>query len=277
MSLNFEKGVQVSPQLIEFFIDDMLENLISFLTPEQFFNVCLKYNFTCNSDDQTYNASFQSKYSIMNYYILAMNKYFSYDEITTKQYQNFVNMASEEINTGRISPQNMSRTLANILFQFTTPLYSFFQACPLGYDSDIDAHLSLLPPLIRYYVLSDLYGQIAVKIATGEPIDINHAVSVIDRLNLAILKISDSQTAFNWVNENSDLFTYLDMYDTCMSKVHAFANRPVDYTTFNETLPFYNKNWRLPYDTDSRQIFTNIVEFYYNSPRHAAMLLVSDL
>lgn len=277
MSFNFEKGIEVSPQIIESFIDDMVKNIMISLPREQFFNVCAKYNFTFNSNNQKIDIDFPAKYAIMNYYILAMNKYFSFDEISITQYQNFVNMASQEISTGKISTQNMLCSLIRILFQFTTPLYNFFQAYPLGNDRDIDNHLSLLPPIIRYYVLSDLYDQIAVKLVTGEPIDVNQATAVVDKLTLVIIKISDSQTAFNWLTENFDLLVHLGVYNACMSKVHIFANHTTDYTTFSEALPFHDKNWGLACDTDARRIFTYIVDFYYNSSSHAALLLASDL
>ncbi len=277
MSFDFEKGIQVSPQLINFFIDDMVESLITSLPPEQFVKAYAKYNFILNKNTETVDVSFRSKFLIMNYYILAMNEYFSCNETFTTQHQNFVNMVNEEICAGRISNHNMSRSLIRILFQFTTPLYSFFQSYPVGYDSDIDRHLSLLPPIIRYYVLSDLYGAIAVKMITNAPVDINEAAAVVDRLILAIIKISDSQTATKWINENYDLLVHIDMYDICMSRTYAFANRPVEYTTFSEALPFHDRNWSLPCDTDARRTFTSIVDFYYNSSQHAALFLASDL
>lgn len=270
----FEKGVNLPIAEVVNLVNDMLANMMGQLSEEEVDLVHEKLNI---APEEGKPLDFGTIFRILNCYTKAMDTAYNYNDEIAKGYQNFVAWASDEKITENKDPQHEIKCFVRFISNFTSPLMEYFSKFPLGIDREISNHLSLLPPIIRYFVLSEIYGSIAVQIVSGKDVNVDYAMLVIDKYSLAILKTCDATKAMEWVEKNKFVLDSVDMYQICTQKIEALSSTPVEYSTFSQAYATFSTKWRLPDDTEPRKVFTDRVRFYYNSPRYAADILLSEI
>lgn len=284
----FQKDINVPSDLILKFTNDMFRNLLNQI-PEE--NISKAFDYLgIEIDPITNNPKIESDvfFKVLNYYIKSMESLFKINPVIVDDYKKFQDMIeSKDI---EFLNQNMLKILERLVAYFTDPLHTFFYVNNFGSDTDVMNHFSLLPPIIRYYVLSDLYTPIAIQGIKGEAINLELIVNITDKLVLSILKISDQNTTLEWIDKNIYILKGINletpvpdlnmtMYDSCVRKVNTLANNnnSIKYDTFGEAYPHYKNNWRLGSDIQQRVAFSNIVKFYYMSPIYASKMLLNDM
>lgn len=168
-------------------------------------------------------------------------------------------------------------------------LINYFEVYEFGSRNDVMYSFSMLPPIIRYKVLSFLYEK--------DPDN----VAVIDKLVLAILKAFDADGANAWIEEKEcelrqkstmakelkdsimqefedeeereeaiallEMIGPQNMYELCKRKVETVGNaieqRGPLYLDFESALPVYKENGVLEGDELEIQEFNDIMEFLY--------------
>ncbi|MFI3231305.1 MAG: hypothetical protein R3Y29_07155 [bacterium] len=287
IEVKFKRDIEVPNDLILKFTNDMFSNLLNQMSVE---NKMKAFDYLgINIDPNTNTPQIQGDVflKVLNYYIKAMENLFNLNPVIVENYREF----QEILETKDLDflNQNMSKILERLVSYFTDPLHTFFYVNNFGRDRDIMNHFSLLPPLIRYYVLSDLYTPVAIQGIKGEAIDLDLITNVSDRLVLAILKISDQDTTLDWIDKNIYILQGINLaspvpnlnmtlYNSCVNKVLALANNiKLQYNTFTEAYPHYKNNWKLDDSTPQRENFSKLVKFYYMSPLYAASELLNEM
>lgn len=164
--------------------------------------------------------------------------------------------------------------------------YVFFKKYKFGSNPEILTSFSLLPPLLRYIVLSHLFEI--------EPDNI----SIIDKLALATLKAFDLETAEDWIEEHRSDFSGMsamteeakkqciaqlgpeigaavigatpNMYDSCREKVHTLNNhfdKKISYDSFETALKGYKEYGHVNGDTTEVVEFNSLMEFIFMGRR----------
>lgn len=167
-------------------------------------------------------------------------------------------------------------------------LINYFEVYEFGSRNDVLYSFSILPPIIRYKVLSFLYEKNPDNIV------------IIDKLVLAILKAFDADEANAWIEEREcelrqkgtmtkemrdsimqeygekegekviailEMIGSQNMYELCKRKVEMVGNvieqRGPLYLDFESALPVYKENGILEGDEPEIQEFNDIMEFLY--------------
>ena len=178
----------------------------------------------------------------------------------------------------------------------------FFKRFPFGQNQDIVSSFSILPPIIRYKALNELYLQ-----------DPENTI-VIDKLTLSILKAFSADKAKEWVDEhkssleqmhyNDDfsLDAYKNMiaehgvffanavismvaqqrtetvYDICMDKVLKLSqsNWSPLYNSFETALTYYKNNGVVSGDSKEVEEFNALMSFVYMGRKEDADALKKE-
>lgn len=174
-------------------------------------------------------------------------------------------------------------------------LIDYFEKYEFGTNGNIMFVFSILPPIIRYKVLTFLYEKHPDNIA------------VIDKLVLAMLKAFDTKTATDWVEVNKeelskkpiypdnainkvveqdpDLAIILmaidlsNMYQLCTDKIEkvgtSIQNNGLTYSNFEDALPYYRQLGIVQGDTEDIKEFNDIMEFLYMGRQEREVLCSS--
>lgn len=167
--------------------------------------------------------------------------------------------------------------------------YLFFQKHPFGSNQQIMHSFSILPPIIRYITLKELYPK-------------DHAnIDVIDKLSLATLKAFSLDEALAWLDQNKETLSRLssvteaarqqfiavfgpeqgnaiadqsdDMYTMCRSKViqvaASRASGGISYDSFETALKYYREHGVVEGYTDDVKEFNDLMEFVYCGRKEA--------
>ncbi len=268
----FEKGVGISPMLVVGFINDMVSNMVNQLSDEQ---VDKMYDSFGLKEGERF--SFAEIFRILNFYTLAMDEAYSYNDEYSKNYQAFVDWAIEQSKAPDAQPQHDIQSFMKFIFNLTSPLQEYFATYTFGGDRDVVNHLSLLPPIVRYFVLAELYGKMAVQIVSGQEVDSDYARNLMDRYSLAILKTTDPEIAQDWVEKNKFVLDQFDMYNICTDKIRVLGEKTVEYTTFSQAYPVYKQKWQLGEGSQEKSLFADRVSFLYQTPILAVNLLIAEL
>lgn len=179
------------------------------------------------------------------------------------------------------SDSDVNRAVDALFDLYSYLLIAFFEKYTFGTNSSIMNKFSLLPPIIRYKVLTYLYDKCPDN------------VHVIDRLALATLKSKGKEDAILWVDSNAKHFKGMssvtseakasifnklgqevgqqildssgDMYDLCIDKINKVGNdtNRIVYNDFESALPHYKEHGRLSGTTQDEIEFNSIMEFLY--------------
>lgn len=164
------------------------------------------------------------------------------------------------------------RKIIDCLFDMLSyPLIVYFEKYEFGLTPEVLTSFSLLPPIIRYKVLSFLHKKYPSNIF------------IIDKLALAILKAFDAETAEKWVESKKDSLIQMkailnpptdpilqllpcpDMYHLCREKIETLKRSPgqISYSDFESALPHYKKHGILSGDNPEITEFNDIMDFLY--------------
>lgn len=178
--------------------------------------------------------------------------------------------------------ENIMDSLFNML---SFPLINYFDKYQFGSRNDVMFAFSLLPPIIRYKVLSFLYHK--------NP----NNIFVIDKLVLSIMKAFSVSEASKWIEERKNILIktksvpykafikiikkqgiktalYImisapNMYQLCKDKISELGN-VIDsggqlYSDFESALPYYKANGILSCDDSDSEgnEFNDIMNFLY--------------
>ena len=109
-----------------------------------------------------------------------------------KKLQKIGNKCTHTQNPQPISEENVNDAV-NALFNLYASIFIlYFQKYRFGSNNEVTSTFSILPPIIRYIVLDDLYK------------DDKENLLIIDKLSLVQLKAFDKDTALEWVEERKD-------------------------------------------------------------------------
>ncbi len=186
------------------------------------------------------------------------------------------NSCSHTQYTDQVTQEDYEKALECLLDLLSHLFIKYFLNHRFGSYPHILYSFSMLPPIIRYKVLSYLYSV--------EPDN----TDVIDKLSLATLKAFDVDTAVNWANSqkehlssivikpaninidpsNQELLQVLsslpvkNMYDICIDKIYKLGHNPI-YNSFEEAKNIYLKNGIIKDDTEEAREFNDLMEFVY--------------
>ena len=138
----------------------------------------------------------------------------------------------------------------------------FFRKNPFGSNLRILSAFSILPPIIRYKALNELYKE-----------NPNNKI-LVEKYVLAILKAFDKKRAFEWMenhrNELMAMKEYFDpdnYYNILSRKVELLGNyyyrRGVMYKDFEGAVLFYREHGVVKGDSPDVEEFNSLMEFVY--------------
>lgn len=167
--------------------------------------------------------------------------------------------------------------------------YKYFQQYPFGSNREIMSSFSLLPPIIRYYALNELYAK--------DPQNLD----VIDKLSLAIMKAFSLDEALTWLDERKDALSQTpsvnetgradlvrqlgpeiggmladqapDMYSLCRDRVISASEERdhggISYDSFETALKYYREHGVVEGDTPDVKEFNDLMAFVYCGRKEA--------
>ena len=160
----------------------------------------------------------------------------------------------------------------------------YFKKYRFGSNDEVVSSFSILPPLLRFKVLNELYEKDKENIC------------IIDKLVLAILKSKSKKAALDWIEKRKDELKNLqnstkeaddglacqigkdltelilanykkDMYQSCLEKINVVSEQISKngalYKTFEDAKKFYEENGILPEESEENKEFNSIMEFCY--------------
>lgn len=201
----------------------------------------------------------------------------------------------------RMTEEEFKMIMDSLFDMLAFLLINYFEVYEFGSRNDVLRSFSMLPPIIRYKVLSFLYEKNPDNIA------------VIDKLVLAILKAFDAEGAYAWIEERKcelrqkstiakemrdcvmqeyekeegeevlailEMLGPQNMYDLCKGKVETVGNaieqRGPSYLDFESALPVYKENGILEGNEPEIQEFNDIMEFLYLGRKEKVQKISSE-
>lgn len=181
-----------------------------------------------------------------------------------------------------ISEKDVKNAIDNLFNLYAFLLIEYFEKYKFGTNAEIVHHFSILPPIIRYLTLTELY----IK----DP----ENIFIIDKLSLAILKAFDKEKALNWLEERKDKLRKIssvninqpdnissmneelvenisiscpDMYELCVGKINMISAEIERngrlYDDFESAIEYYRNSGIVQGDTPEIKEFNSIMEFLY--------------
>ncbi|HFI0080773.1 TPA: hypothetical protein ACGO6Q_001868 [Streptococcus suis] len=194
------------------------------------------------------------------------------------------NNSSHTNNIKEFTKEEFDTVVESLLNVYAYLLIDYFERHPFGSNPSVMTSFSILPPIIRYITLEQLYEH--------NPNNIN----VIDKLSLAILKAFDQTKAIDWVESKKEKLlsmnsttndfkqelikkygeelanfilcnTTTNMYELCMSKIYLIGRtieeKGLLYHDFESAINYYKENGILKGKNPEIQEFNSIMEFLY--------------
>lgn len=227
-------------------------------------NVDSKKSFTLGSDETKIKINNKNSVLLKNS-VNAINKIGN--KCTHTQY----------VNT--ISEKEVKEAIDNLFNLYAYLLIEYFEKYKFGTNAEVVHHFSILPPIIRYLTLRELY----VK----DPKNI----FIIDKLSLAILKAFNKEKAINWLEERKDNLREMrsvnltqpdniasaneelvenicpNMYELCVGKI-SMISAEIErngrlYDDFESAIEYYRSSGIVHGNTPEIKEFNSIMEFLY--------------
>lgn len=194
------------------------------------------------------------------------------------------NSSTHTTNIKEVTKEEFDTVVESLLNLYAYLLIDYFERHPFGSNPAVMSSFSILPPIIRYITLEQLYEQ--------NPDNID----VIDKLSLATLKAFDQVKAIDWVNSKreklilmnstTDEFrqgiieifgeeiadsilcsTTTNMYESCMKKIYSVSElietKGLLYHDFESAISSYKESGILRGNNPEIQEFNSIMEFLY--------------
>ena len=197
--------------------------------------------------------------------------------------QNFGNDCTHTQVIESIYDEDVKKNLDNLFNIISYLFIAHFEKYKFCTSPEILETFSLLPPIIRFKVLNELF------------INDRKNIALIDKLCLATFKAFDEEKASLWLEENKQNFESLssyteefvkeceekygpevtnqilkaapkNMYVLCKDKINVLSTNMGNnraYLDFESALPFYQKNGKLDESKEENREFNSIMEFVY--------------
>ncbi|HBC3855481.1 TPA: hypothetical protein KD866_000840 [Vibrio parahaemolyticus] len=211
----------------------------------------------------------------------------SNDQMIMKAIRKLQKLGNKCTHTQNINPISDDDVKAAIdaLFNLYAGLFVlYFKKYTFGSSNDVVRAFSILPPIIRYIVLDNLYN-----------VEHNN-ILVIDKLCLVLLKAFDKANAIEWINERKDDLSNIlpytpeaiadieavhgklqaelvvanapeNMYVCCLERLEEVAQvleqQGLLYNNFEQAKPLYLEKGILDEVEPEHQEFNDIMEFVY--------------
>ncbi|WP_141246966.1 hypothetical protein [Halomonas salipaludis] len=203
---------------------------------------------------------------------------------SVRKLQKFGNKCTHTQNTNPISDDDVDSAI-NALFNLYAGLFVLhFKKYEFGSSNEIVSAFSILPPIIRYIVLENLYENDKANLL------------VIDKLCLVLLKAFDKENALAWIKEReeelSNTLPYTseaiadietahgklcaeaivanapeNMYISCLDRLEEVAQileqQGLLYNNFEQAKQLYLEKGILDNDKPENRHFNDIMEFVY--------------
>lgn len=194
------------------------------------------------------------------------------------------NDCSHTQKTNEITRYDLDRCINSLFNLYAYLFIAYFKKYKFGTNLKVLSSFSLLPPIIRFIVLDNLYQY-----------DKNN-ISIIDKLALAKLKAFDKQTCLDWIEKEKCHLEKLNigtnqgyqeienkygkilknaiienapknMYILCVGKINE-VSKIIEkngnlYNNFEDALIFYKEKGKIDGTTDEIIEFSSIMDFVY--------------
>ncbi|SER86218.1 hypothetical protein SAMN04244573_04473 [Azotobacter beijerinckii] len=183
-----------------------------------------------------------------------------------------------------ITDENVNDAVNALLNLYASLFVLYFKKFKFGSNSEVLSAFSILPPIIRYIVLEELYK------------DDRSNISIIDKLSLVLLKAFDKDSAMKWIEKRKDELSNIlpytqeaiakiesiygkshaaavianapeSMYTLCLERLEQVSlvidERGLLYNSFEQAKTLYLEKGILPADSQEYRDFNDIMEFVY--------------
>ncbi|MEZ8228484.1 hypothetical protein AB4306_15175 [Vibrio splendidus] len=200
-----------------------------------------------------------------------------------KEITNIGNKCTHTQSLERVTAEEVEKTIEHLFNLYAYLFIDYFNKYRFGINEDIQSSFSILPPIIRYIVLSEIYD--------GD----TENVSIIDKLSLATLKAYDETQAITWLEDRKYKLTNMtsvtteaaqdlkdkigestaniiisqapNMFDLCMKRVKIVAKTIQEkgrlYDDFESAIELYKEKGIVEGETDEISKFNNLMDFVY--------------
>jgi hypothetical protein len=183
-----------------------------------------------------------------------------------------------------IEEDDFNKIVDNLMDVYAYIFVKYFDKNEFGSNSKIVSAFSILPPIIRYKALNNLYEKYP------------ESLMIIDKLCLSLLKAFNYETTLNWIEDRKEKLESLavispkakdeiikkqgieffeilrqngpeNMYISCREKIHevnlTIKKRGLLYENFEEAITLYHKKGKV--EGNSKEIieFNSLMEFVY--------------
>ncbi len=186
--------------------------------------------------------------------------------------------------TGQITEEDVRDCVDNLFNIYACIFVLYFQKYKFGSNNEVISAFSILPPIIRYLALNELYNQNSDNL------------SVIDKLSLVLLKAFNKEQAIEWVESRKEklnnMLPYTEegiekirniygdyvaqqtidnapdsMFVLCMSRINEvdqiIKRNGLLYNNFEQAKELYLDKGILDGDAEEIREFNSIMEFLY--------------
>lgn len=183
----------------------------------------------------------------------------------------------------QITEEDLESCIQNLFNLYAYLFVSYFNKYRFGINNNILSSFSILPPIIRYIALKNLFEE-----------DVEN-VAIIDRLSLAMVKAFDENRAKSWLDDQKEVLSNMssytpeaaldlkeqageaiaqmfisqapNMYDCCVEKVMTISQEiqrdgPL-YYDFEGALPYYKDHGIVEGESVEVSEFNDLMEFVY--------------
>lgn len=185
---------------------------------------------------------------------------------------------------GQITDEDVRDCIDNLFNIYASIFVLYFQKYKFGSNNETMSAFSILPPIIRYLALNELYEQSPENLA------------IIDKLSLVLLKAFDKERAIQWIEDRKeklvDTQPYTEegvediikkygnnvaqqiinnapenMFILCTNRINEVEQMikkdGLLYNNFEQAKPLYLSNGILGGSSDEIKHFNSIMEFLY--------------
>ncbi len=183
-----------------------------------------------------------------------------------------------------IGEEEFNKVVDSLMDVYAYLFVNFFDEFEFGSNLEIVSAFSILPPIIRYKALNNLYEKYPDNLM------------IIDKLSLSILKAFNSEIALNWVEEKKDIleikptmskkvgweivlkhgYDYFkvieqnspkNMYILCKERLinvsQTISNRGLLYDSFETAISLYKERGTVQGVSEDVLKFNSLMEFIY--------------
>lgn len=193
------------------------------------------------------------------------------------------NKCTHTQNVEKITELDVEKTIENLFNLYAYLFIDYFKKHRFGLNEKVQSAFSILPPIIRYIALSNLFDQD------------NENISIIDKLSLATLKAFDETKAVAWLEQFKEKFSNMpsvtsdaildlkakfgedvcdiivsqapNMYDLCIQRITTVAQtikaKGRLYDDFESAIGLYKEKGIILDDSNEITEFNNLMEFVY--------------